>query len=125
MGAAVVVYLSDVVYTVHQVLLFVLNLEESCNLVERFVFRFRNFFVREDPKDGQEHTERKEGVVLQHSLHCWEANGNKKVGTPVDEHRNRHGCWSRTLREKLRSDHPGNGSGPNGKEDNVEKGRHH
>ena len=33
-------------------LLFVLNLEESGNLVEGFVFSFGNFFVGEDPEDG-------------------------------------------------------------------------
>jgi len=44
--------LSDVVDAVHQVLLFVLNLEESGNLVEGFVFSFGNFFVGEDPEDG-------------------------------------------------------------------------
>ena len=49
-------------------LLFVLNLEESGNLVESFVFCFWNFFVGEDPEDGQEHTKGKEGVVLQHRL---------------------------------------------------------
>ena len=49
-------------------LLFVLNLEESGNLVEGFVFSFGNFFVGEDPEDCQEHTKGKEGVVLQHRL---------------------------------------------------------
>ena len=49
-------------------LLFVLNLEESGNLVEGFVFSFGNFFVGEDPEDCQEHTKGKEGVVLQHCL---------------------------------------------------------
>ena len=49
-------------------LLFVLNLEESGNLVECFVFSFGNFFVGEDPEDCQEHTKGKEGVVLQHCL---------------------------------------------------------
>ena len=49
-------------------LLFVLNLEESGDLVKCFVFSFGNFFVGEDPEDGQEHTKGKEGVVLQHRL---------------------------------------------------------
>ena len=49
-------------------LLFVLSLEESGDLVKCFVFSFGNFFVGEDPEDGQEHTKGKEGVVLQHRL---------------------------------------------------------
>jgi len=47
----VCVDLSYVVDAVHQVLLFVLNLEESGNLVEGFVFSFGNFFVGKDPED--------------------------------------------------------------------------
>ena len=38
--------------------------EERRDLVERFVLRFRNFFVREDPEESEEDTEREKGVVL-------------------------------------------------------------
>jgi len=123
--ATVCVDLSDVVDAVHQVLLFVLNLEESGDLVKCFVFSFGNFFVGEDPEDGQEHTKGKEGVVLQHRLHGGEAYGNKKVGTPVDEHRNGHSSRPGTLREELGSDHPGYGAWPDGKENNVEESRNY
>jgi hypothetical protein len=57
--------------------------EEGCDFVERFVFRFRNFFVREDPEECKEDAEGEEGVVLQSRLHRGEADPHKEVGTPA------------------------------------------
>lgn len=63
LGSAVV-DLSEIIYTVDQVLLFILYFEECCNLVERFIFCLRNLFVGENPKYGQEHTKGQERVIF-------------------------------------------------------------
>ena len=57
--------------------------EERCDFVERFIFRFRNFFVGEDPEECKEDAEGEEGVVLQSRLHRGEADPHKEVGTPA------------------------------------------
>ena len=57
--------------------------EERCDFVERFIFRFRNFFVGEDPEECKEDAEGEEGVVLQSRLHRGKADPHKEVGTPA------------------------------------------
>ena len=58
------------------------NSEKGCDFIESFVFCFRNFFVGEDPEEGQEDAEREEGVVLEGGLHRREPDPDKEVGTP-------------------------------------------
>jgi len=62
--------------------------EERCNFVKRFIFRFRNFFVGEDPEECKEDAEGEEGVVLQSRLHRGEPDPHKEVGTPEFEKKN-------------------------------------
>ncbi len=66
--------------------------EERCNFVKRFIFRFRNFFVGEDPEECKEDAEGEEGVVLQRRLHRWEPDPHKEVGTPEFEKNRVMGC---------------------------------
>jgi len=49
-------------------------------------------------------------------LHSWEANTNKEVGRPVDEHSNGHGSGAWTLGEEFGSDHPRNRARTHSKE---------
>lgn len=58
-------------------------------------------------------------------LHAWKTDANQKISHPIDEDRDGHGGGSRTLREQLRRDHPGYGSGPHGEEHDEAQGRHH
>jgi len=62
--ATVVVYLSDAVDTVHQVLLLVLDLEERGDLIECFVLGFRHFLVGEHPEYCQKNAERQERIIF-------------------------------------------------------------
>jgi len=63
-GAAVVVDLSDAVHAVHEVLLFVLYLEQSGDFVKSFVLCFWHFFVGEHPEYGEKNTERQERIIF-------------------------------------------------------------
>lgn len=49
-------------------------------------------------------------------LHSWEANANKEVGHPVNEHGDGHGSGAGTLGEQFGSDHPWNGAWTHGEE---------
>ena len=59
--------------------------EEGGDFIERFVLRFGNFFVGEDPEEGEEDAEWEEGVVFESRLHRWEPDAHEEVGTPAEK----------------------------------------
>jgi hypothetical protein len=55
--------------------------EQSQNLLERFVLRFRHLFVCEGPENGKKHGEWQEGVIFEGRLKSQEHKDSNKFLT--------------------------------------------
>lgn len=56
-------------------------------------------------------------------LHTGKSDSNQEIREPIHEHSDGHGGGSRALGEELRGDHPRDGAGPDGEEDDEAERR--